>query len=135
MEGLTIFLSLTLLVFAVLQIILFFKVWGMTDNVKALREQIAPSYSSRTSVSVSQILKESYKGNPNLSNILFDAYYEGLQNCYSVIKPDGSEVPSSEFVEMLKNEYKPIYEKVGIPFPPVFESIKNREDFEKAFSL
>ena len=34
------FLSIVLLVFGVLQIILFFKVWGMTNNVQKIKEQL-----------------------------------------------------------------------------------------------
>ncbi len=35
MEG---FITLVLIVFGILQIILFFKIWGMTDNVKEMRD-------------------------------------------------------------------------------------------------
>lgn len=34
------FLSIVLLVFGVLQIILFFKVWGMTNNVQRIKEEL-----------------------------------------------------------------------------------------------
>ena len=36
------FVSLIIIVFGVLQIILFFKLWGMTNDVAALREKFAP---------------------------------------------------------------------------------------------
>lgn len=35
------FLSIVLLVFGVLQIILFFKLWGMTNDVRSLKDQYA----------------------------------------------------------------------------------------------
>ena len=35
------FLTIILLIFGVLQIILFFKVWGMTNNIKEKRKQEA----------------------------------------------------------------------------------------------
>lgn len=42
METITIVLGIVMLVFGILQIILFFKVWGMTNDVSAIREKINP---------------------------------------------------------------------------------------------
>ena len=42
METITIILGLVMLVFGILQIILFFKVWGMTNDVSAIREILQP---------------------------------------------------------------------------------------------
>lgn len=41
MEDLNLF-AIVLIIFGILQIILFFKLWIMTDNVAALRRKIAP---------------------------------------------------------------------------------------------
>lgn len=41
MEDLNIF-AIVLIIFGILQIILFFKLWIMTDNVAAIRRKIAP---------------------------------------------------------------------------------------------
>ena len=41
MDGLSVFTALLLLVFALLQIILFFKLWGMTNNVKNIWNQLS----------------------------------------------------------------------------------------------
>lgn len=37
MENITLFVSIVIIVFGVLQIILFFKIWGMTNNIKELK--------------------------------------------------------------------------------------------------
>ena len=37
MEGITLFVSIVIIVFGVLQIILFFKLWGMTNNVAEIK--------------------------------------------------------------------------------------------------
>lgn len=39
METITIILGIVMLVFGILQIILFFKVWGMTNNVKEMNQR------------------------------------------------------------------------------------------------
>lgn len=42
MSSLSIIVCIIAIVFAVLEIILFFKIWGMTNDVKALRHELAP---------------------------------------------------------------------------------------------
>lgn len=38
------FLSVILIIFGILQIILFFKLWGMANDVKALRKKWTPVF-------------------------------------------------------------------------------------------
>lgn len=45
MEGITLFVSIVIIVFGILQIILFFKLWGMTNDVKKIRKAISPNKS------------------------------------------------------------------------------------------
>ena len=45
MEGITLFVSIVIIVFGILQIILFFKLWGMTNDVKKIRKSL-PNVSS-----------------------------------------------------------------------------------------
>ena len=45
MKGITLFVSIVIIVFGVLQIILFFKLWGMTNDVKKIRKAISPNKS------------------------------------------------------------------------------------------
>lgn len=49
MDILSIIITLVSLVAGVLQIILFFKVWGMCDDIKALRQQHCSASQSSTS--------------------------------------------------------------------------------------
>lgn len=45
MEGITLFVSIVIIVFGILQIILFFKLWEMTNDVKEIRKAISPNKS------------------------------------------------------------------------------------------
>ncbi len=45
MEGFTLFVSIVIIVFGILQIILFFKLWGMANDVKKIRKAISPNKS------------------------------------------------------------------------------------------
>lgn len=40
MESITLFVSIVIIVFGILQIILFFKVWGMTNDIKEIKNLI-----------------------------------------------------------------------------------------------
>lgn len=40
MEGITLFVSIVIITFGILQIILFFKIWGMTNNVKKIANKL-----------------------------------------------------------------------------------------------
>ncbi len=61
MEGIALFVSIVIIVFGILQIILFFKLWGMTNDVKKIRKAISPNKSedsiniNETSVTPSDI--------------------------------------------------------------------------------
>lgn len=48
MEGITLFVSIVIIVFGILQIILFFKLWGMTNDVKKIRKAISPNKSENS---------------------------------------------------------------------------------------
>ena len=50
MEGITLLVSIILIVFGVLQIILFFKLWGMTNDVKKMKKHFLPSDSNNCSL-------------------------------------------------------------------------------------
>ena len=61
MEGFTLFVSIVIIVFGILQFILFFKLWGMANDVKKIRKAISPNKSedsiniNETSVTPSDI--------------------------------------------------------------------------------
>lgn len=45
MEGIMFLVSIIIIVFGILQIILFFKIWEMTNDVKKIRKAISPNKS------------------------------------------------------------------------------------------
>lgn len=117
MEGITLLVSIILIVFGVLQIILFFKLWGMTNDVRKLKNQFARNRS--------RIVKEIYKGNHNIENILFDAVYDEMERLYLTGNP--------ELFDSVKVKYKPLYQKAGIEFPELFEVIHGSAAWRDAF--
>ena len=133
--------DLVILVVGILQIILFFKIWGMTNDVRALKKKFTLSPAS---LSASEILKESYKGNPELPNFLFDAVYKDMEAVWndrtaSVYDQqtqcwvENDEAFMAKRIQAVKDHYKELYARVNIPFPAVFDAISSAGDFGKAF--
>lgn len=133
--------DLVILVVGILQIILFFKIWGMTNDVRALKKKFTLS---SVSLSPSEILKEGYKGNPELPNILFDAVYEDIEAVWSDRTAsvydqqtqcwvENDEAFMTKRIQAIKDHYKAIYARVNIPFPAVFDAISSAGDCGKAF--
>lgn len=59
MAGITLLVSIILIVFGVLQIILFFKLWGMTNDVRKIKVHITPkddNLDESTSLNSTQIV-------------------------------------------------------------------------------
>ncbi|WP_042373645.1 hypothetical protein [Bacteroides neonati] len=56
MEGLLNFVSIIIIVFGVLQIILFFKLWGMTDDIRAIKNKYLNLSKNQDSNNVNPVL-------------------------------------------------------------------------------
>ena len=99
------FLSIVLLVFGVLQIILFFKLWGMTNNVKKIYEKMnADSYRSCM-----------MKGDKeNAYRIAVDSLYKELVEC---VPAWGSESYFLEKAAPIIEKYRKMIEETGHKVP------------------
>lgn len=118
MEEFAVLLIIAIIVIAILSIILFFKVWGMTNNVKKIKEHLLTS-----SYSKSIILREIKKQNPHIDAILFDAMWSVLEDLYLNV---------SEPNYKAKIEYfKKLYEQAGVPFPEDVDKIKSDADYKE----
>lgn len=120
METIEIISGIVMLVFGVLQIILFFKVWGMTNDVRKIKDRTFSSFSKE------DVIKEIYKKNPNIESILFDALYNEMKRNY---------YDAWEGFTDIVERYKPLYEKAGIEIPEIFSNIHNGADWRKTFIL
>ncbi len=113
-EVISVILSIVMLIFGILQIILFFKIWGMTNDVQKIMNQTCPF------ISIDSVIKEIYKKNPNIESILFESLYNEMN------KDEAS-------MDYLIRKYKPLYEKAGIEMPAIFTDIHTYADFCKTF--
>lgn len=70
MEDLNMFVAFVVIVFGLIQLILFFKIWGMTNNVREIKEYICkePAVDQRVA-SPSVVFSSPYIGSPNTSKL------------------------------------------------------------------
>ena len=117
MEG---FLAIIALVFGVLQIILFFKLWVMTNNVRKLTEHFA-SGPERTSIGNKiRLAKMQGRTKEQIQMFLAENMANKIIEAYS--KPDGHSV------EYTVKKWEQIFKNAGIDMPECLKQIKTDED-------
>ena len=121
------FLFLILSIFGILQIILFFKLWGMTNDVRHISEKIGAQPIDtfpQLEQSIRKLLLEGEKDQAidllrsNLVKDLIDYISKGY---------------NYQIINNLKNNYREYYEKFGVPFPEQVEKINTLKDLEQLF--
>ncbi len=111
-----------IIVMGILSIFLFFKVWGMTNDVDRISEDVRKIAKNSSQNDTKEVARAILKKDPNTENILFDALYNDLCRGYM-------ERRSSP--ENTLNRFQRIYKRLNIPFPAVFENIESYKDFEQ----
>lgn len=121
------FLSVILIIFGILQIILFFKLWGMTNDVRHISEKIGAQPIDtfpQLEQSIRKLLLEGEKDQAidllrsNLVKDLIDYISKGY---------------NYQIINNLKNNYREYYEKFGVPFPEQVEKINTLKDLDQLF--
>ena len=129
MEGVLYFISVIMLIFGILQIILFFKIWGMTNNVARINKKVKGRISGLNLGW--EIRKSILKGDKKKAeDLLFDEFIYDLQQKCS-IQNGGSD----EEIAELKVDYSKYYEQIGSKLPESIQCLKSKEDFYKVFTF
>jgi len=138
MEGITLLVSIILIVFGVLQIILFFKLWGMTNNVVKISKQIEGlgdkvSNTDKSSDFIWKVRRAILKGNQkDAEDIVADNFITELQYLWQNYDRYGSDnFIQSQYqnkITELKNRYIEFYSHIGIPMPESLHKINTISD-------
>ena len=81
METITIIVSIIIIVFGILEIILFFKIWGMCNNVSRIEQRLAEVFPTKNEEKHQELIQEQKKENGvNPTNI--GIYTVGMKVCY-----------------------------------------------------
>ena len=109
MEGLMQFTGIVIIAFGILQIILFFKVWGMTNNVKRIWKKIDnKDFLSNACISY---IKGDLEETEKLANEAF------IQEVALLSKSSESYEAWADGYKELKEKYTRIFKKIDKPTP------------------
>lgn len=80
MESVTIIVSIIIIVFGVLEIILFFKMWGMCNNVSRIEQRLAGVFPTKNEGKHQELVQEQKQEKENPANI--GIFTVGMKVCY-----------------------------------------------------
>lgn len=126
-ELITLIIAISI-IFGILQIILFYKIWIMTNDVKELKNEFM-SIPTKWELNKAVLKGDKHK----IAEILFNAMFIRLKQAYDDSYPDydgSKEVIFKEQISIIKQEYKERYLKYGIPFPDSVDKIEKLEDID-----
>lgn len=127
MEIFLILLYITSFLFGILSIILFFKIWGMTNNVSNISKFIL----DKNNCPEWDIRKYALKGDKaGIENILYNCFIEDLSNIF-FMESNYFEIE----LEKMKRKYKQYFEKFNIEYPQKIAEIKTKEDVVSIFEF
>lgn len=113
------FLMIILLVWGILEVILFFKLWGMTNNVKQMKNQIV-RYNKRDDFRRFRLLGEKDKAAEALIEVFFDSMITYIHSEY--YNPDRN---IEEEVSELENHLS----QFGVKIPKEIKALKTARNF------
>lgn len=129
------FITFILFIGAILYLILFFKIWGMTNNVRRIKEKMIPCNEETAG---EQITRLHIMGKDDeCERIILSKFYFNLKNelfackyrCYNDTKQYQAllEKPITPFTDVVEK----LYQKIGREVPSHIKSLKTYGDFEK----
>ncbi|MEQ2409014.1 hypothetical protein AAAU27_13125 [Bacteroides ovatus] len=124
MEGITLFVSIVIIVFGILQIILFFKLWGMTNDVKKIRKSLPNVSSDLSPAKMEFIIGNTDKAKEMLKKEFVLDVYES----YMKIVKENTEVTDPSVIE---KEYSIDYDRLKRVYKGRFKDIIDDVDFER----
>ena len=143
MAGITLLVSIILIVFGVLQIILFFKLWGMTNDVVKISKQIerlgdTVSNTDKSSDFIWKVRRAILKGNQkDAEDIIADNFITELQYLWQNYDRYGSDnFIQSQYqnkITELKNRYVEFYSRIGTSMPEPLHKINTASDINALF--
>ncbi len=149
MPGWLVFMSLVMIVWGILEIVLFFKVWGMTDNVKALKKAHFNEMEFETKTEMARFLRRNLVlGNmENVKKSLLKNFIDNIERGYAKLPSGGyekDEKGDSQYVSYteknLKESIRPYveklqkqYDKIGEQMPVYIQRMETFGDYYKLF--
>ena len=123
-------ISFIVFIVAILQIILFFKIWGMTNDVEKIKNKLTGP-SKRISFNEAKITVRHlhFVGKDDEAYDVINAYVEGtIANIYKYGQPNTRKDSFSVNFNKIKERTAPLYALIGREMPQVLAEV-NIEDY------
>lgn len=120
MEGIALFVSIVIIVFGILQIILFFKLWGMTNDVKKIKSSLPISLEGISPAKIEFAIGNKEKAKEMVKR-------EFISDVYKIYR----EVLSYEYsqYQQERNHYDKGYKKLEVIYKNRFSKPEEYIDF------
>ena len=137
MPGWFTFMGVVMIIWGVLEIILFFKIWGMTNDVKAMKKDMFNETAFSSDAELAQFVRKNIVlGNiENIKRILLQNFMDTIKNRYNTLRQYSSlsteeimQIEIKSYIETLQKQFDIIGEKL-----PVY--IQRMATFDDYFSL
>ena len=125
-------LSILFLVFGVLQIILFFKVWGMTNNVKRIKDGLAQKGTIGEGSVDEKVRLQLLLGNKeDARRILLVQMAQAIDKVYDKLLVNGSQADAiyEQDITPVVDEFKARMQEIGMEMPAQAAQIKTIGDY------
>ena len=133
-------LFIILFVFGILQIILFFKIWGMTNNIKKIRKHIIGDFEEITDYNYRRL---AYSGDTReLKDRMIYYFINAVRKAYNNLPIDRSVVENGHYKRLETNrsiaQYKEVLrrqlETIGEPLPEMIDKVETFDDYMKSYN-
>ncbi len=118
MESFNIILAIILLVFGILQIILFFKIWGMTNDIRKIKDKFRCEEIDDWEIKKALILDDKEKARTELMNLMLKDIEIQMSNKFDRFWD----------LKSLKEYYKEPFKILEMEFPEMISNANKIED-------
>ena len=126
MEGLSGLIMIVTIAAAVLQIVLFFKIWVMCDDIRAIRGNFSLSSDFRFNIRKMILLGDKEKAKELILNRFFEAIKD--VNYKDAASDEAKKYNDKEFLR-IKQELENALSKIGEEMPEEIKNLKSGDDF------
>ena len=134
-----VFLYIILFVFGILQIILFFKVWGMTNNIKKIRKHLVGDNDELVDYNYRRL---AFTGNTKgIKEQMIYSFMNAVRKAYNNLPIDESVVENGHYKSLNTDksisQYKEVLrrqlEDIGEPLPSMIAKMETFDDYMQSY--
>ena len=126
------FLTIVLIIWGILEILLFFKIWGMTNDVRKIEGLLNENYSINSLALEAKIRKDIICGDKeHAKKLLLANFFKQVNTKYESEYQVHPTATIEEYVNTLQSQFN----QIGEELPDNIKNLKKLSDFSRVFNL